>query len=105
MLMNTSVIILKATIDVMSATHRLSISKLLGQEYNGANNMRGQFNGLKALILSENPSAYYVHYFAHQLQLTLVAVAKNHSKMDVVFTVVTNICNVVGAFAIHWDIF
>ena len=67
--------------------------------------MRGQFNGLKALILSENPLAYYVHCFAQQLQLALVAVARNHSKMDVVFTVVTNICNVVRAFPKHWDTF
>ena len=36
--------------------------------------------------------------------LSLVVVAKNHPKMDVVFTVVANICNVVGAFAKRRDI-
>jgi hypothetical protein len=41
--------------------------------------MQGKFNGLKALILRENKSAFYVHCFAHQLQLTLVIVAKNHN--------------------------
>ena len=56
--------------------------------------MRGQFNGLRALILNENKSAFYVHCFAHQLQLELVTVAKNNSKMDVVFTVVANICSI-----------
>jgi hypothetical protein len=31
---------------------------------------------LKALILNDNSSAYYVYCFAHQLQLSLVAFAK-----------------------------
>ena len=66
--------------------------------------MWSQFNGFKALILNENLSDYYVHCFAHQLQLVLLAVAK-HLKMDVVFTVVANIYNVVGASAKRWDIF
>ncbi|XP_076940872.1 uncharacterized protein LOC143610220 [Bidens hawaiensis] len=55
-----------------------SSSALKGQGYDGANNMRGQFNGLKAKILEENESAYYVHCFAHQLQLVVVTVAKKH---------------------------
>jgi hypothetical protein len=38
--------------------------------------MRGEFNGLKALILKENPSAWYIHCFAHQLQLVVVVVCK-----------------------------
>ena len=40
--------------------------------------MQGDINDLKTLILKENKSAFYVHCFAHQLQLTLVAIAKNH---------------------------
>lgn len=40
--------------------------------------MQGDFNGLKALILMENEIAFYVHYFAHKLQLTLLVVAKKH---------------------------
>jgi hypothetical protein len=38
--------------------------------------MKGEVKGLKTLIMKESPSAYYVHCFAHQLQLMLVAVAK-----------------------------
>ena len=101
---DTSATTLKQAIDAMFATHGLSISKLRGQGYDGASNMRGQFNGLRALILNENKSAFYVHCFAHQLQLALVAVAKNNSKIDVVFTVVANICNIVGASAKRRDI-
>ncbi|XP_039134256.1 uncharacterized protein LOC120271648 [Dioscorea cayenensis subsp. rotundata] len=35
--------------------------------------MRGEWNGLQALICNECPYAYYVHCFAHCLQLALVA--------------------------------
>jgi len=47
--------------------------------------MRGELNGLKTFILNENSFAYYVHCFAHQLQLTLVAVAKNHIQIATFF--------------------
>ena len=55
--------------------------------------------------MNENPSAYYVHCFAYQLQLVLVAVTENHCKMDMKFTVVANVCNVVEASAKSQDIF
>ncbi|KAL9668111.1 hypothetical protein QQ045_002486 [Rhodiola kirilowii] len=47
-----------------------------GQGYDGASNMRGEWNGLQALVLCECPYAYYVHCFAHRLQLSLVAASK-----------------------------
>ena len=47
-------------------------------QYDGTSNMQGEFNCLKTLILKENPYAFYVHCFAHQLQLALVAMAKKH---------------------------
>ena len=102
---NTIATTLKAAIDAMFLTYGLRISKLRGQEYDGVSNIQGQFNGLKALILSENPSAYYVHCFAQQVKEALVVVTKNHPKMDVVFIVVANICNVVGVSAKHQDFF
>jgi hypothetical protein len=55
--------------------NKLSISRLRGQGYDGASNMRGEFNGLQRKILDENPYAFYVHCFAHRLQLVVVAVA------------------------------
>ncbi|XP_077239725.1 uncharacterized protein LOC143880628 [Tasmannia lanceolata] len=68
---NTTVTFLKEEIEALLAKHKLSISRLRGQGYGGASNMQGEFNGLKALILKENEYAYYVHCFAHQLQLAL----------------------------------
>ncbi|CAL5432198.1 unnamed protein product [Camellia sinensis] len=91
---NTTALSLKAAIESLFCRHGLSISKLRGQGYDGASNMQGEFNGLKALILRENKSAFYVHCFAHQLQLTLVAVAKKH--IDVVELFCSVIVNVVG---------
>ncbi|KAH7650649.1 Ribonuclease H-like protein [Dioscorea alata] len=75
---DTSAISLKNAIDYSFAKHKLSLSRLRGQGYDGASNMRGEFNGLKALILRENPYARYVHCFAHQLQLVIIAVAKDN---------------------------
>uniref|UniRef100_A0A2N9I441 DUF4371 domain-containing protein n=1 Tax=Fagus sylvatica TaxID=28930 RepID=A0A2N9I441_FAGSY len=68
----------------------------VGKVMMGASNMQGEFNGLKALILRENESAYYVHCFAHQLQLTLVAVAKNHNVIAEFFCLVAKLINIVG---------
>ena len=50
--------------------------------------MQGEFNALKSFIIMENESAFYVHCFAYQLQLTLVAVAENHSKILTFFETV-----------------
>jgi hypothetical protein len=72
------------------------LSRLRGQGYDGANNMQGQFNGFKTLIMKENESAYYVHCFAHQLQLVLVAMAKNHNKIATFFNFVAILVNVAG---------
>ena len=58
--------------------------------------MQGDINGLKTLILKVNKLAFYVHCFAHQLQLTLVAVTKNHINIAKFFYVVSNLVTVVG---------
>ncbi|XP_039123378.1 uncharacterized protein LOC120259998 [Dioscorea cayenensis subsp. rotundata] len=44
-------------IGCLFAKHGLSLSRLRGQGYDGASNMGGKFNGLKALVLKENPYA------------------------------------------------
>ncbi|KAL0729525.1 hypothetical protein Bca4012_025618 [Brassica carinata] len=67
----TSSASLKSAIDSLFAKRGLSLKKLREQGYDGASNMKGEFNGLRSLILRENSSAYYVHCFAHQLQLGL----------------------------------
>ncbi|KAJ9134880.1 hypothetical protein P3X46_032125 [Hevea brasiliensis] len=93
---NTSAASLKKGIESLLSTYGLSISSLRGQGYDGASNMRGEFNGLKSLILKENSSAYYIPCFTHQLQLTLIAVAKKHSGIGSFFNTVTRLVNVIG---------
>jgi len=88
---NTSAVTLKSAIEEVFNKHSLSISRLRGQGYDGASNMRGELNGLKTLILKDNPSTYYVHFFAHKLQLTLVAVVKNHIQIATFFNLVANV--------------
>ena len=94
---NTSALLLKAVVEYIFARHGLSLSRLRGRGYDAASNMRAEFNGLKTLILKENEYAYYVHCFSHQLQLALVVVAKNHIQIAILFNLVANIVNVVGA--------
>jgi hypothetical protein len=67
---------LKSSIDSLFTKYKLSYKQLRGQGYGGASNMRGEFNGLQALMKRESSTTYYVHCFAHQLQLVVVAVVR-----------------------------
>ena len=73
---NTTALTLKESICAVLSANGLSIQDIRGQGYDGASNMRGEWNGLKALILNECPYAYYIHCMAHQLQLALVAASR-----------------------------
>ncbi|KAK4278724.1 hypothetical protein QN277_016531 [Acacia crassicarpa] len=87
---------LKASIDGLFSKLGLSLSKYRGQGYDGASNMRGEFKGLKSLILADNTFAFYIHCFAHQLQLALVKVAKHHKKIQEFFDMLQKMATVVG---------
>ncbi|KAK9697958.1 hypothetical protein RND81_08G072800 [Saponaria officinalis] len=69
---------LKIAIKKMVEDNKLSMSRVRGQGYDRASNMKGEINGLKSLIMNDTPSAYYIHCLAHQLQLTLISVAKDN---------------------------
>uniref|UniRef100_A0A1S4DF85 DUF4371 domain-containing protein n=2 Tax=Nicotiana TaxID=4085 RepID=A0A1S4DF85_TOBAC len=64
--------------------------------YDGASNMQGDLGGLETLIQQESKSAYSIHYFAHQLQLTLVAVSKKCLEVGELVLLVSNVLNIVG---------
>ncbi|XP_059315780.1 uncharacterized protein LOC132066493 [Lycium ferocissimum] len=93
---DTSARSLQEAIYSLLENHSLCLSKLRGQGYDGASNMQGEKNGLKSLILQDVPSAYCIHYFAHQLQLPLVALSRKHSDVKNFFYVVTNVLNTIG---------
>ncbi|KAH7653232.1 Ribonuclease H-like protein [Dioscorea alata] len=94
---DTSAISLKVALDELFAHHGLSISKLRGQGYDGVSNMRGEFNGLKTLILKENLFAFYIHCFVHQLQLVVVFFAKSILVVSDFFCYTNMIVNILGA--------
>ncbi|XP_057802929.1 uncharacterized protein LOC131018222 [Salvia miltiorrhiza] len=93
---DTTAMSLKNAIISFLMEHSLSPSKIRGQGYDGASNMKGEINGLKTLIMKDTPCAYYVHCFAHQLQLTLVAVARKNNDCSWLFETLANLMNVIG---------
>ncbi|CAN1800153.1 Zinc finger MYM-type protein 1 [Linum perenne] len=62
---DTKAMSLKIAIESMLMKNGLSISRVRGQGYDGASDMKGEINGLKTLILEESPYAYYIHCLAH----------------------------------------
>ncbi|XP_050268036.1 uncharacterized protein LOC126712657 [Quercus robur] len=83
---------LKKGIYSLLSQHCLDIQNIQGQRYDGASNIRGMWNGLQALILNDCPYAYYIHYFAHRLQLALVKASKqvvpiNHFFLTLLFLI------------------
>ncbi|PIN08532.1 hypothetical protein CDL12_18893 [Handroanthus impetiginosus] len=54
--------------------------------------------------MMENQSAFYVHCFAHQLQLTLIEVAKKQVEIASLFNLVATLTNAVGASCKRRDI-
>ncbi|XP_050256951.1 uncharacterized protein LOC126702324 [Quercus robur] len=73
---DTATLTLKKGKYSLLSQHCLDIQNIQGQGYDGASNMRGIWNGLQALILNNCPYVYYIHCFAHRLQLTLVKALK-----------------------------
>ena len=93
---DTTSLSLKVGVEELLGKHNLSINNIRGQGYDGASNMQGKFNGLKSLTLKENPCAFYVHCFAHQLQLALIGGVKKDRKISMLFTQISTITNVVA---------
>jgi hypothetical protein len=75
----------------------LSLKQVRGEGYDGASNISGEFNGLQAKIKSGNKSAYYIHCFAHKLNLVVVAIAKDIFDVGDFFDMISVLLNVVGA--------
>ena len=94
---DTSALSLKVAIEFLFSKYALSLSRLRRQGYDGASNMQGEFNSLKTLILKENKSTFYIHCFAHQLQLTLVTIANKHTDIAEFFSLVSKIVTIIGA--------
>ena len=94
---DTCALTLKNSIIAVLSDNGLNVQDIRGQGYDGASNMRGEWNGLKALILQECPYAYYIHCLAHQLQLALVAASREVHKVHNFFQNANFIVNMVSA--------
>ncbi|XP_073290420.1 uncharacterized protein [Primulina huaijiensis] len=83
---DTTAATLKKEISDALSCYDLYIINIRGQGYDGASNMRGSWNGLQALFLKDCSFAYYVHCFAHRLQLALTATAEKELMVNVIQT-------------------
>ncbi|XP_068319634.1 uncharacterized protein [Pyrus communis] len=97
--------LLEETIERLFATTNLSMSTLQEQGYDGARNMRGELNGRKTKILNKYPQAFYIHCFAHQLQLALVFVAKENEDVANFFINASSLVNLIGSSSKRRDAF
>ena len=66
--------------------------------------MRGEFNGLQAIIKELNQFAYYQHCWSHRLQLALVAAAKDVPMISMFFLMISDIVNVAGGSCKRSDV-
>ncbi|KAL5843993.1 hypothetical protein ACOSQ4_009951 [Xanthoceras sorbifolium] len=96
---DTNASTLKREICIVLDQYNILTENLRGQGYDGASNMRGQWNELQALFLKDCPYAYYIHCFAHRLQLALVAVSKEVREVWLFFSKLSSVVNFVGASA------
>ncbi|XP_075507393.1 uncharacterized protein LOC142544219 [Primulina tabacum] len=94
---DTATLTLKNAVYTVLGHYNLDVQNIRGQGYDGASNMRGEFNGLQALIVKDCKSAYYVHCFGHRSQLALVAASKNVTSIRQFFDKLTFIVNIVGS--------
>ncbi|XP_025616756.1 uncharacterized protein [Arachis hypogaea] len=88
---DTCSLTLKIEISSVLSRHNHDVQNLRGQGYDGASNMRGEWNGLQALFLKDCPFVYYIHCLAHRLQLALVSAAK-----ELKVSQVNNIANLIA---------
>ena len=56
--------------------YNLNVRDIHGRGYDGASNMHGEWSRLQVLISNECPYVYYIHFFAHRLQLDLIAASR-----------------------------
>nr|XP_023880237.1 uncharacterized protein LOC111992595 [Quercus suber] len=100
---DTTALTLKNEICAVLSHYNLHIENIRGQGYDGASNMRGEWNGLQALFLKECPYAYYVHCMAHRLQLALVTASREVKDVHQFFDHLVNIINIVVGSSKHND--
>lgn len=67
--------------------------KLISQSYDGANVMSGRHGGVNKIIQDSYRYAYYVHCYAHQLNLILANATSQNTEVRIFFSNITDITN------------
>ena len=57
--------------------HGLKMENIVGESFDGASNMRGQFNGVQKLIKDVSPNSIYTWCYAHVLNLAATDMVEN----------------------------
>jgi hypothetical protein len=94
---DTSTSTLKKRISFILSHYNLDVQNIRGQGYDGASNMCGEWNGLQALFINDCPYVYYVHCLTHQLQLALIAAAREIYDVHTFFQNLIFIVNILSA--------
>lgn len=66
----------------------VAMQRCRGQGYDGASNMSGDYNGLQSKFREECPYAYYIHCFAHCLNLVVMATSRETVSVVECFNIV-----------------
>ena len=69
----------------------LSMSDVIACSFDGAANIKGDYNGLKAHTVKENPLALYIHYQAHVLTLVMTDSTSHSIKAEKLFGLVQQV--------------
>ena len=77
----------------------LCIADVRAQCYDGAANMRGLYSGVAARFKQENPLSFYVHCYAHVLNLCIVDACSSVAVIRNAFGVMSSLHNLLEASA------
>ncbi|XP_028058195.1 zinc finger MYM-type protein 1-like [Camellia sinensis] len=94
---NTSTLTLKKEISNIFSRFNLIIQNMRCQGYDDASNMRSEWKRLQALFLKDCLYAYYVHCFAHRLQLAFIVTVKDEPNIWQFFSHLSCIVNLVAS--------
>ena len=83
----------------------LCIADVRAQCYDGATNMRGLYSGVAARFKQENPLSFYVHCYAHVLNLCIVDACSSVAVIRNAFGVMSSLHNLLEASAKRHAIF
>ncbi|XP_025192468.1 zinc finger MYM-type protein 1-like [Melanaphis sacchari] len=83
----------------------ISLNDCRAQDYDNGANMIGQYKGVQARILKQNPRAFFMPCAAHRLNLVLGDTAKSSVRAVHFFGTVERLYTLFSASTGRWDIF